>query len=388
MAAAFASANRDAVRATFHSSVAFVSLVAGGAFFIFLAALQFIPIDTLLSITSIERHETQFIAIALILQVGLSVVGSVAHAGLSALGQYGLANLVDSNRILIEFSALIIGVGLFHARASLICLVFPVVSFFYVIALLILIYRAAPWLLIFPARVDRPTLMRMGMPMLGIAGMTFGYYGMTIQAPRIILANTLGPAAVTAYTVATMLMRLVRIPIDIPAHSATVELSLAHGVGQRTLAQNLVLQTTRVCIWMAIFFLPIVLLTGPKIVQVWSNGRVSITYPLLLILSCSTAFFSLGLPSQEALMALNKLNDATRWLVFAVPANLFLLWYFSIRLGLPGTGLAVLLTDIAYAILSVYFVGIHFRISASVFARSLSSPPTTALVRCIKRMYS
>jgi O-antigen/teichoic acid export membrane protein len=198
---------------------------------------------------------------------------------------------------------------------------------------------------------------------------------MTVQAPRIILASVVGPSAVALYSVTTMLMRMVRIPIDIPAHAATVELSMAVGKGDFEGARNLLQGTTRFSMWLALAAIPVVLVVGPTVTTLWTAGRITPSYDLLLICCASTALFSLALPSQEALMSVNKLDRATFWIVAMAAPYLGLSWLLAKSIGLDGVAIAVLIMDAAYAGISLFWVTRFFDIPASALGKALAKPP-------------
>lgn len=360
---------------SFQTSFVLVGALSGAAGLLFLAAMTFLPVGAFLKASFMSPTEAALVGAAIAVQVVLYICAGVMGAALSAVGKYALAGMLDSNRQLLEFLSIVVLVGLLHLRPPALAIAYPAISLGYFIALVVMLKKHAPWLLAWPLRFRWPVLRRLLGPMFGVLGMTLGYYGMALQAPRVILAATLGPKAVAVYAVTVMMLRMVRIPIEVPAHSATVEISLAYGKGDVALARRLLLGTTRFCLWLALALIPFVLLFGPFIVRVWGAGRLEVSHSLILFSAISTAFFAMALPFQEALMSLNRLGRVTVWILLGSPAYIAIAWLLTRAWGLSGAGEAVMLLDCAYAILSFVCITRYFDYPAAAFLKGVVVPP-------------
>lgn len=385
MAMADGRGDRAGVRESFQTCFALVCCVALLAGLGFVAAIHGFSFDKFLNSEFISPSGTRFILTVLSCQIVIYTAGNVLQASLSALGEYGKASAIDATRQLFEFASLIVSVGVLKATPEQASLIYLISSSLYFLAMLFSLHRVAPDLF-YGLHLRASVIARLWRPMLGVLSMSLGYYGMAIQVPRIILAATIGPAAVAVYAVTGMLMRIVRIPIDIPAHSATVELSMAMGRGDIEAAQGFLTTTTRFCLWLALALVPIVVLMGPLIVTTWTVGRVHPEMSLLLIASLSTVLFSLALPSQEALMSVNRLDRATLWLLMSAPAFITLCWTLAKAFGTNGVAFSVLLLDCGYASLTIFWVLKHYDISAARFVSALRTPPIDFIAAEIKNV--
>lgn len=374
MAMADGRGDRAAVIQSFQTCLALVGGIGLTAGLAFAAAIRFLPMGQILNASFLGADQVVFVLTVLAAQIIVYTTGNVVQAALSALGRYGLATFIDATRQLGEFSGLLLMVGLFGARPEQAVLAYLVTSSLYFLAQLICLYRTAPDLFA-GLHLKKSVIGRLWRPMLGVLSMSLGYYGMTVQAPRIILSGVAGPSAVALYSVTTMLMRMVRIPIDIPAHAATVELSMAVGRGDYEGARGLLKGTTRFSMWLALAAIPFVVLAGPTVVTIWTAHRITPSYELLLICCASTAFFSLSLPSQEALMSVNKLDRATFWIVAMALPYLGLSWLLTRHIGLNGAALSVLVMDVAYAGIALFWVTRFFDLPAASLAKALAKPP-------------
>lgn len=375
MAAAFSQDDHQRMAEGFQTSLC---LIAGFTIFagaMFLIGAWIVPLDGWLKVEFMSTREATMVASAFAVQTILLVFGAVVNAGLSSVGRYGLANFLDANRQMVEFAAIFAIVAVGKGRPIVACAVYPITGILYIVALFICIMRHAPWLLRTPWLPQRRVLARLFKPMLGIMGMSFGYYGMSIQAPRIILASTWGPASVAVLAIAMMLVRTVRLPIDIPAHSSTVEMSLAYGRGDMDAARRLVGATSSFSLWTTLVLVPGLTLLGPTVVKIWTNGRIAMPIPLLALLSVSTVIYSLTLPSQEALTALNKLSKASIWLLVTSAPFLALVYFMTKQFALSGVGASLIALDALYGGLAVFWMLRYFDYRPSAFVSDLLHPP-------------
>jgi O-antigen/teichoic acid export membrane protein len=375
MALAYSGGGLAAMRTAFQTSFILITAMALLIFFVFVAGVQLTPVAELLHLQWMSQGEARLVVCILGGQLALYAISSVPSAALSSLGRYAQASLFDAHRQSAEFAITILMVGVWRLSPGAVALVYPVTWAVFGGSTLLALYRRAPWLFQGPPCFDPGVLRQLAKPMLGVLGMTFGYVGVSVQAPRVILAMTIGPSAVAVYALASMMTRIVRIPIDIPAHSVTVEVSLAVGAGDRAGARRMLGVTTRVCFWLALALVPLVILAGPAIAQVWSNGRVAVPVDLIAILSVSTIFFSLALPCQETLMAVNRLVRTTGWLIASAPPFLVLCWVCARTFGVDGAALSLVALDLTYAALALTTAARFLGDKDHELLRGLAVPP-------------
>lgn len=380
MAMAFGQRNQARMVESFQTSLMLTLAIAlvVGACFIF--AVQVIPAKAFVKGGFLSEEETRFVVSVLGLQIVMIIVSGVLQAAIAAVGRYGLAMTLDANRQVIEFGTLVTAVGLFHAKPTWVCLIYPAVAVTYVTLLAVLVWRFAPWLFAPPWRLKTRVLRQLSKPMAGVMAAALGYYGLSIQAPRIILLAVLGPAAVAVYAITLMLMRLMRVPIAILAHAPTVELSFAHGEEDQARARRILLRSLRTSFWLSTGLIPVVVLIGPWAVRLWTGGRIEVPVSLMLLVSVSTALFSLSLPCQEALMSLGKLSKATMWLAIGSLPLVALTVFLTRSFGLNGMGAAMVVLDGAYAGLAVAWTLPLFGFEPKPFFRELLTPPFDVLV--------
>ena len=392
MALAYGEGGHERMRKSFQTCLLLMLLLGGLVVGGFLVSVHLLPISYILKAQYMSSTEIVAVASVFAVQIGLSLIIGVLEASLSSVGRYGLTDFISSNRQVTEFALMILAVGVLGWRPGTACLIYLATSAVHLAVLATAVLRAAPWVYRGSWSLDTSVLRRLSHPMMGVLASSFGYYGMIVQAPRIMLGAVLGPTAVATFAVTTMLMRIVRMPIDVVAHSPTVELSLAHGEGDTERARMILGNAMRTSLWIAVALIPVVLVAGPTVVHLWTRGKVEAPLELLLLCSMSTALFSLGLPSQEALMSRGRLGDVTGWLAAGGVPFLALMWAMIHLLGVDGAGLAVLLLDLSFAYLALRRTTELFDIPRSALMALLARPPfdliqseAKALLRPLRR---
>jgi O-antigen/teichoic acid export membrane protein len=347
----------------------------------FWAFISWVDISGFLKLTVLSPTAAVLILWLFVGQIIVNLIGGVVAAGLSAVGSYGLAQFVDANRQLGDFLLMLVLVGLLHRPAAGAALIFPATASLALLANTLFLIAKAPWIVRSGAHLRLAALAPLWRPTLGSFLLNFGYTGLIVQAPRLIIATTMGPSFVAVYAVASMLLRLVRIPIEIPSFSATVEMSTAFGAGDRPLAQRLLVTASRFSVWIGIILIPLTVAFGPLAVHVWSNGRLEAPYGLVVALGLSTAAFAFGLPGQEGLMALNRLLTASGWLVLLSAPFAMACYALTKAEGLLGAGLAVLALEGIFAVLVVRQCLKLFDYPAGGYLAALAKPPFEVLVQ-------
>lgn len=375
MAMAFSRDGHVAMQEAFQSSLVLITAIAGMVGLAVITALQVLPLDRLLNLHWMGAAQAILVASILCGQVVIYAIASVFGAGLSSVGEYPKTTRLDAHRQLFETVSMGVAVGLFSARPATAAWIYIASWGAYACALAVNLRGSAPQLFARPVRLRPSVLVELVRPMFGVLGMTFGYVGMSIQAPRIILAAAAGPQATAIYVVAFMMMRMIRIPLDLPAHSATVEISLAVGKGQMERGRELLSNTTRTCLWLALASIPCVVVLGPVVSSLWTNHRTEAPVSLLALMCVSTLFYSVAIPSQEGLMAIGRLDQATRWLLIGCLPFVAVCWGLSRALGVEGAAIAVIGLDLLYAATGVSAVIRYFEYqSLRLWAVRLTPP--------------
>jgi O-antigen/teichoic acid export membrane protein len=380
VALTLSSRGEAAAAEVFRGGLSLVLLFCSLGALAFWAFISTVDIAGFLKLTVLSPSSAVLIAWLFVGQIIVNLICGVVAAGLSALGSYGLAQFIDANRNLGDFLLMLGLVGLMHRSPTEAAFIFPATASASLFAMAFCLVAKAPWIVRSGARLQLAALEPLWKPTLGSFLLSFGYTGLIVQAPRLIIATTMGPSFVAVYAVASMLLRLVRIPIEIPSFSATVEMSMAYAVGDKPLLRKLLLTTSRFSVWIAIILIPLTVACGPLAVRIWSNGRLDVPYSLVIVLGLSTAAFTFGLPGQEALTALNRLLKASGWLALLAAPFVAICYFLSKSIGLLGAGLAVLGLEAVFAVLVVKQCIKLFEYPAGAYLTAVAKPPVDIVV--------
>ncbi len=349
MAMNYARAGEDATRPVFQTALLLISALSVGAGVLLMSANAMTPFAGGLRLHFIGPAGATSILLAVTISAVVSLVNGVLTASIAAMGQYPLVNAINAVRQTGEFVALAGFVGLLRFPPSQSVWIYPLSASLTGIVALAIIGRRAPTLL--TRWAPHPGVLgQLWRPMLGAVMLSFGYNGLMVQAPRVLLAVTAGPVAVAAYAVAVMLMRIARMPMEVPGVSVMTELAMAWGRGDMAVARRLLGLATRLTFWLSVLLLPALVFLGPLTVSIWSNGRLHLGRELIAILGLSTLAYGVSLSCQEALLAINRVAAASLMLIVLGLPFLGLCYVLSARFGVIGTGLAVSLFEASFAV--------------------------------------
>ena len=380
MALNFDTGGERSLRTTFQTSLTGLLISTGLAGAAFVLALHVLPLTHLLHLATVSDSDARQIATAVAVQVVLSLVYGVVAAALSAVGEFGGSQTIEATRSLLDFVLLVVLVGGLRFSPAEMAMVYPFTAAGGVVVALFELQRRAPWLFV-GLNLDLSVFRRLLRPMLGAVMLSFGYTGLSVQAPRLIIAATLGPSAVATYALAGMMLRIARIPIEIPAFATTVEMSLAYGRGDVEAARGLLANSTRFTLWLALLILPFVVALGGLAALIWTGGRIHIPAGVLALLSLASVAYAIGLPSQETLMALNRLALATTWLALLAIPFMVVCSVLSRGFGLEGAALSVVVLELVFATTTVSMSLKSLGLKFGAFARAIIRAPHDILLK-------
>lgn len=387
MAMAPASGDADRMQETFQSALTYLAIVGCGLIAIALLISSWAPLTTWLQIESISARDAGLIVVFLTTQIALGLLNGVCNAALAVVGRFALANVTDATRVAVEFGSVGAAVIWLQASPLQVSQIYATSSLMMLIFNFTVLKLIAPQLVTSAWRFSTEALSRVWRPTLDVLTMNFGYSGLMIQAPRIILASALGPSAVATYAVAVMFIRILRMVLEVPGVAVTVEISRAYATDNLVLLRSILTLASRSTFWAAVVSAPFVVVLGPDLIQGWSNGRLHTDVPVLLILSVSTCFFAASLPSYEALIATKNLGLPARWLLGAACPFLLLCWLGSRFMGVEGAALSVALFEILMTVTTLRTAAVKFNFSGSDVV-NLFRPPNLAELAALRSMIS
>lgn len=380
MAIAHARGGDAAMRPTFQTAALFLAGVGVAILGLVTLVTAYAPIAHLLKLSALSSADAAFILRMLTLQIVIGLLNGVVQAGVAAAGRLALANTAEATRQGLEFLAVAATVGLMRTSATTVSAIYAVSALLGLLFNLAALGRVAPAVLAGPWRPSREVLTRIWKPTLGVLVTSFGYNGLLVQAPRVIMAALLGPASVASYAICVMLLRVLRIPLEAPSLSMTVEVAKAFGSDDLPLVRRILTLSTSATLWLAIAAAPVVVALGPPVIGLWSNGRLVGDRVVLAILALSTCAYGAGVPSLEALVATSRVARPSLWLAALAAPFLAACWFGARAFAAVGVAGAVAVFELAIALIMVRAARTAFRLSAGDTLNLLRFPALGPLI--------
>jgi len=387
MAMEHARGDHEGMRRTFQSAATLILVSSATVSLGFWLGNAVAPFGSLLHFKFLDRLSVTIILACFAVQIPFNLLNGIFYSAIASTGRFALTNRIDAGKQAVEFSSIIFLVSVVHARPSAMVMVYPVTAIVtFVINYSLVVFGPVP-LINLPWSLDLFALRRLWRPIAGSLLLNFGYNGLVVQAPRIIIAMTIGPVAVAVYSVAAMLIRLARIPLEIPIIATLVEVSSAFGRGDMLAIHNILKRVSQITFWLALMGTPFLIFLGPFIVGIWTKGRIHLPTPLLIPLSLGTVLYALSVVGQEALLAANKITKASVWLIILAVPYIALCAVMSSTLNLLGTAIAVMLFEGSFGVLVIAVALDTFDVKRSELLSYIAPPSPSAAVRWLGRRF-
>lgn len=341
----------DAVRPYFRGALITIGCLAALMFVGFSVFAEFAPVSAWLNISRMSVSEVQTVQTCLGVQLCCALVSGVLMSALASFNRYALVDIITATRVSAELLTLVVAVKFLSAEPAIVASMYAVSSVLTLFAFMFVI------ILHHRAIVIGSGGAKSVVGMLGAMGSTVAthmfYNGILVQAPRIILAATLGPAATATYTVCTQLTRIARIVVEIPSMSPMVEMASAFHRGDRHQAWQLLVLFTGIATLLAAMLCAGIILVGPLVVKIWSAGHIVTPWGVVLLLALGMLFQGTSLPSLEGLISLNQTSSITLWLVLLAVGFAGVGGIVSAKFGLAGMAALCMVIDATCALVVV-----------------------------------
>ena len=236
---------------------------------------------------------------------GIAGLASVYSYALGAVGAFGLGNGMEAARRAAELGFTIIAVLAFGASP------FAVAGFMAVAAVVFLILTRrsmkirAAWK---PEQCafDAMMLHRDSGKMIGSVLLAATYNQAMVVAPRALIESLLGAREVVQFAAISNLTRGVRQLADILVFPFQPEFSFALGARRMDEARRLFLLSSRFAFWFPLFAIGLLLLIGPTLIWILTDGDVVVDKHLFVVLALATLADCALLPATVWLIATGR----------------------------------------------------------------------------------
>jgi O-antigen/teichoic acid export membrane protein len=335
---------------TFQSTWRLVTLISLALAAVLLPIISVIPIGRVLHLSAIALPEAHFALLILVidslacLQTSLPVSGFKA-AGLNHMAALGI-NIIRIIEGISILTAVALGRGPVFIAATLL-----IVRALGNLALAVTATSFIPWLHFGFTQASWSSVRELFRP--AIAFMAFpASNAISLQGALLAIGIVLGPVYVAMFAPLRTVSRAAVQATEIFKLSFWPELSAAYGAGNFELARKL----HRLACQLAILFngciLLVLLVMGPKLLRIWTHGKIPIDVPTFYLLLAGVTLTSLWNTSSAVPIAANRHTRIAIEQLVSVIASLVCAIVLIRFMGLAGCALGLLVAEI-YMVLAV-----------------------------------
>lgn len=340
--ATLASGSKDinAVKKTIDTAMAF-SIATAITVAIIGNALAFsVPWDRYLKLIDINADNASIIFSCMSFYLACNFLAGPISAWLKAMDRTALSAFSTANRRAAEMIAtaiaLIVGAGPTALAATLLATCFTTVVLYYIVALrhssigAMTIRNASTKEL---HTVIWPALSYMALPLAQV---------ITLQGGVLILNSLAGAAAVTVFTMARTMVRLLMQVGVVFNNAMRPEVSRLLGQGNIKAAYKTVRKWSIISYILIIFGIIGIGLFGPYTLKIWSAGKVILQPQYLILLSTHAVVNVLWYVPSTIFFSQNRHGNFS-WYYMAFSTVSLLLWWSFSSLTTPSTGAALMM---------------------------------------------
>lgn len=365
--------NKPLALEIFQSTWLFISSVSLTIVIILLSVIWFIPIENWLNIKQQSHSEVICIIFLLTLHVLVGLQGGMLQAGFRCEGNYAVGAFINSIQRLFEYAVISV-VAYMGGIPFIAALVLVIMRAIGVLYLWLELHKRSPWIVYGYNHARLDTIQRLINP--AIAYMSFPA-GRAINNQGIVtvIAVILGSTQVVIFSTLRTLSRLAFQFMNMINNTILPEISTAYGTGNLVLARKLHRYSCQYSLWLTFSAVAGLLVTGEAMFKVWTQGKLVIDTRVFHIMLLVIVANSLWLTSSIVLLATNNHQKTALHYITGTILSLLLAIWITPQLGLIGTALCVLLTDV---IMSTYVVKTSLALlqdKFSGFAIAVVTPP-------------
>lgn len=338
--------------AVFQSLGVLVYTIAGVALMLSAALFWHLPLVDWLHFQVLDADAARWVLWLLAAQVFAGLMDGVNHAGFRSSGEYPLHLGLHATVRLLQF------LGIWTVALAGGGPVAAAVAFFGVravgtAAFALLLVRRHRWLHFGMARARRAELRRLMRPAMANIAIPSAQ-ALNIQGMVLVVGAMLGPPAVVVFSTLRTLTRLALQLVLAVANAAEPELAVAYGANDRGLMRALFVHALRGGFWLALAAAAGLGVFGSFILEVWTDGKVTMQPVLFAWLLCSAVASVLWYGALIALKAANRHLRVASIYAFAsaaaiVVAALLLRWTGD----LSAAGISLVLMDTIMALFTL-----------------------------------
>ncbi len=339
-----AGGDRDGALVTFQSTWILTSITSLFVVFCFMSVAWVMPLTRWLNLSITTPQDTRIILCMLCAYALLSLQADLTTAGFRCEGNYALGMLIKNLLRLVETLSAT-AVVLFHAKPMQAAAVLLILRSIGTPVMGWMMMRKSPWLRFGQRHATWACVKSLAVPAFAYMAFPIGS-ALSIQGMVLVIAAVLGPIAVAVFSTMRTLTRFGFQLMEAVKNSVWPELSAAYGVQNWALARRLHRAACQVSLWTSLGSVVFLYFAGPRIVAIWTHGRIAMDIPafhwLLLVIIANSFWYT----SSVVTIASNTHERVAAVYLAGTVASLLIARLLMPMFGISGAAMALLAIDV------------------------------------------
>jgi len=366
--------DKTGVQAVFQSTWLLLIAVSITMSLLAFGFVQVAPLGTWFGFSAIKDLETKLVFLLLVAHMIVGFQGGLLNGGFWVTGRYPTGMYLIAGTQLLEFiglaTAVALGGGPVKAASG------------YLAGRLLgtgLMWlgqrRTSPWLRHGVSYASFLELRRLVIPAFASLAFPLGN-ALNIQGMRLVVGLALGPSAVAVFVPLRTLSRIVMQPGSIINRLIEPELALAFGDDNVSFFRHIFVKSCQLALWGCFGVCILVGFGAPWIFPAWTGGKVAMHWPTYIVLLVSVLINGIWYTALMVPYATNRHGRIAIFYSFVYGATASGLGYFwTVGLGLSGAALALLLVEVAMAMVVIHAALRMARMDIAQWGNTVLRPP-------------
>jgi len=311
----------DRARRAFQASVNLAIYVVLPLIVVLVFTLSKVPLSRELRLSQIKSNAVVEIIACSGAVLWFQTLKGLMLAALYAAGSYGFAYYIQGLVKVGELLGVAVVVAAFHGSQASAAVVIAIAALIELLIIAVYARRAAHWARMDLRVVEWSWISTQGRPAIGFMIMNFATQGLMAQGARVVLEALMGGAAVAVYAIYGTAMRFVDQLLLMLVFPLEVEIANYAGKADLNRIERLIIIGTHISWLLYLMVCGGLLLFGPLVFRIWTEGHVQFSYSLMGLYMIMSAANLEGRVSLHALISTNRLfGPSFRMLAVAILA--------------------------------------------------------------------
>ncbi|WP_151764254.1 lipopolysaccharide biosynthesis protein [Acinetobacter soli] len=353
---------------------------------IILIFIYFAPLVEFFKLTFFSENETKLIFAILCLSALFNQNSLALLAGLRVRGKYHIGLWLRAFFAFLRLSLLGLGLYFFHISplyAAIIILFCSIACYFIEKIIVKSSGLSSNWSMLF-----KNGEVKLKEILIGIEYMLLPFSQMIVLQGSIILMGFFFTGReVAIYSTHRTLSRLISSILQMAINPLTAEVGLLQKKHDKKRLKNILLSVSRLTIWISIFFIIILMLSGKLLFLIWTNGKISF-YPFVFFaLLLMTLFEAVWRTLATVRLGTNHHQPIVRGYFILSLTGTFFAYICAKQLTFQSMVVSYLLIDVFMCIVVAHYTFLFLNINYKIYLSYVIKLPFSEMKYLIRKIY-